>query len=382
MFGSRLWISSRSRVALFGQPGAMGAASTIAHSHAPLEHHPTVIRSSPRDDPGGVGLHTPPHRNQPLHAIRTENLTRTYGSRRGIQDVELSIPQGALYGFLGPNGAGKTTTIRVLLGFLRPTGGRATVFGLDCWSKSAAIKADVGYVPGDLRLWPWLTGHSALLLFASIRGRELKAEGQRLAEVFELDLGVRVRSMSRGMRQKLGLILALAHKPRLLILDEPSSALDPLMQERFRGLLREAAGQGATVFFSSHTLGEVESLCERVAIVKRGLIVADDTLDGLRSQARHEFDIRWAGGAGARVETPRLLRLTAKTPDRWAGIVEPEGLQPFLAFLAGKPVADIRLAKPDLETIFRRYYDSELDAAAPPLATTAPALAGTNGGGR
>lgn len=356
----------------------MGAASTIALSEALIEHRPTDIRSSPRDDPGGVGLPTPPHRNQLLHAIRTENLTRAYGSRRGIQDVELSIPQGALYGFLGPNGAGKTTTIRVLLGFLRPTGGRASVFGLDCWSKSAAIKADVGYVPGDLRLWPWLTGHSALSLFASIRGRELKAEGQRLAEVFELDLGVRVRSMSRGMRQKLGLILAMAHKPRLLILDEPSSALDPLMQERFRALLREAAGQGATVFFSSHTLGEVESLCERVAIVKRGLIVADDTLEGLRSQARHEFDIRWAAGGGDRVEAPRLVRLSVRTAERWAGIVEPGGLEPFLAFLAGKPVADIRLAKPDLETIFRRYYDSEMDAAPP----AEPALAASTGGAR
>ena len=317
-----------------------------------------------------------------MHAIRTENLTRTYGSRRGIESVDLTIPEGSLYGFLGPNGAGKTTTIRVLLGFLRPTTGRAAVFGLDAWSRSAKIKADVGYVPGDLRLWPWLSGHSALSLFASIRGRDLNAHGQNLAKVFELDLSVKVRSMSRGMRQKLGLILAMAHKPRLLILDEPSSALDPLMQERFRGLLRDSARQGATVFFSSHTLGEVESLCERVAIVKRGLIVADDTLDGLRSLARHEFDIRWSGGVGTQLEPPAGVRLLTRTDAQWSGIVEPSGLPAFLAFLAGKPVSDMRLGKPDLETIFRRYYDSQEDPGAPEPGASATGTVAIAGGAR
>jgi ABC-2 type transport system ATP-binding protein len=292
-------------------------------------------------------------------AIQTQALTRVYGQRRGVSDVTLSVEPGALYGFLGPNGAGKTTTIRVLLGFLRPTSGTATVFGRDCWHDSATIKAEVGYVPGDLRLWPWLTGRSALKLFGSIRGRDLMREGERLAEVFGLDLSVRVRSMSRGMRQKLGLILSMAHRPKLLILDEPSSALDPLMQERFRDLLRQAAADGTTVFFSSHTLSEVESLCRRVAIVKGGRIVADDTLEGLRAQAVHEFDVRWASARAGDEAAPAFVRLSQKTAARWAGTVEPGRLDEFVRFVAQRPVADIRLARPDLETIFRRFYETD-----------------------
>jgi ABC-2 type transport system ATP-binding protein len=295
-----------------------------------------------------------------MPVIQTQQLTRLYGHRRGISDVNLAIEAGSLYGFLGPNGAGKTTTIRVLLGFLRPSFGEARIFGRDCWRESALIKEQVGYVPGDLRLWPWLTGHSALSLFSRIRGREMRSEGQRLAEVFELDLSVKVRSMSRGMRQKLGLILAMAHRPKLLVLDEPSSALDPLMQDRFRELLREAAGRGSTVFFSSHTLSEVEALCERVAIVKSGRIVADSTLESLRKQARQEVSISWADGVGERIERPRFLRLRSATADSWTGYIEDQSLRDFIEFLRGKPVSDLRITRPDLETIFRRYYDPDV----------------------
>jgi ABC-2 type transport system ATP-binding protein len=296
-----------------------------------------------------------------LSIIQIRQLTRTYGARRGIQDVSLEVAPGSLYGFLGPNGAGKTTTIRVLLGFLRPSSGEARVFGMDCWRESARIKREVGYVPGDLRLWPWLNGHSALSLFGSIRGREVKTRGRQIAEMFELDLGVKVRAMSRGMRQKLGLVLAMAHGPKLLVLDEPTSALDPLMQDRFRDYLREQARQGATVFFSSHTLGEVEALCERVAIVRSGKIVADSTLDELRKQARHEFDVRWKDGVGARVAPPTGATLTTTSAERWVGTVEEAGLGELIALLAGKPIADVRIARPDLETIFRRYYESDAE---------------------
>lgn len=292
-----------------------------------------------------------------MSIIQINQLTRSYGTRRGIHNVSLNVAEGSLYGFLGPNGAGKTTTIRVLLGFLRPTSGQARVFGKDCWKHSAWIKREVGYVPGDLRLWPWMNGHSALSVFGAVRGRELKARGKQIADMFELDLGVKVRAMSRGMRQKLGLVLAMAHDPKLLVLDEPTSALDPLMQDRFREYLRELASKGSTVFFSSHTLGEVEALCERVAIVRSGEIVADSTLDELRAQARHEFDIRWADGAGARLPAPAFLSLTGATADRWTGSIDASTLPDLIALLAGKPIADLRIARPDLETIFRRYYE-------------------------
>jgi ABC-2 type transport system ATP-binding protein len=288
--------------------------------------------------------------------IETVNLTRTYGQRRGIEGVSLSIGPGSLYGFLGPNGAGKTTTIRVLLGFLRASGGSARVFGKDAWAESAAIKAEVGSIPGDLRLWGWMSGLRALRLFERIRGRPMLEHGQTLAEMFELDLSVRVRAISRGMRQKLGLILALAHKPRLLILDEPTSALDPLMQDRLRNHLRAVARAGSTVFFSSHTLGEVEALCERVAIVRAGRIVADATLDELRATARHEVRIDWRDGLGERVERPGFLNLSQQSAARWNGTLDGP-VDPLIAWLVGKPIADVSITKPDLETLFRRYYD-------------------------
>src|SRR6058998_117085 len=180
-----------------------------------------------------------------------------------------------------------------MLGFLRPTSGEARIFGLDCWRDSKVIKRDIGYLPGDLRLPAWMNGANALSIFGAVRGRDLARSGRELAEKFDLDLRVKVREMSRGMRQKLGLILALAHSPRLLVLDEPTSALDPLMQQVLHELLRQLAAAGHTVFFSSHSLGEVEQLCDRVAIVRDGELVADESLAALRDRAGHDLTIRW-----------------------------------------------------------------------------------------
>lgn len=305
-------------------------------------------------------------------AIELRSLTKSYGARRGISDVNLSIGAGSLYGFLGPNGAGKTTTIRCLLGLLRPTAGAASVLGLDCWRNSAAIKTEVGSIPGDLRLWPWLTGLRALSLFGLIRGRALSPYGKELADELELDLALPVRKMSRGNRQKLGIVLALAHKPRVLILDEPTTALDPLMQERLRGMLRRAARDGACVFFSSHTLAEVEALCDRVAIVKAGRIVADSTLAQMRADAGYDVDILWR--AGLAPQPPAWLALLA-TRRMGTGQHEPQGSRWITRFRpsseAGLPqlleliaqhkeaIADIKLAQPDLETLFRRFYESD-----------------------
>lgn len=290
-----------------------------------------------------------------MAVITIHALTRTYGSRRGIEGVALEVPEGSLFGFLGPNGAGKTTTIRVLLGFLRPSSGAAAIFGMDCWGKSKQIKAEVGYVPGDLRLPPWFTGSKALSLFGAVRAREMMTHGRELAEMLELDLSVRVRNMSRGMRQKLGLILAMAHRPRLLVLDEPTSGLDPLMQDRFREILRERARAGCTVFFSSHTLSEVEALCDRVAIVREGRIVADSSLDELRKQAGHEVMIRWRGTAP---EVPAFLSVRSRDGAVWHATLS-ESVEKLVVWLAGKPVEDLMVGRPDLETLFRRYYQSD-----------------------
>lgn len=290
--------------------------------------------------------------------IETNSLSRYYGQRRGIEAVNLAVPEGTLFGFLGPNGAGKTTTIRVLVGLLRPSSGTARIFGLDCWHDSERIKREVGYMPGDLRLQPWLTGRRALSIWGRIRGRNLMAAGRELAERFDLDLSVKVRNMSRGMRQKLGLMLALAHRPRLLVLDEPTVTLDPLMQATVQQLLREMAAAGHTVFFSSHMLGEVEQLCDRVAMIRQGQLVADEPLAQLRSRAGHQVTIRWRDAAAAAAEPPEILSLDEREELTWSGFLTGP-VEPFLAWLAGRPVDDVSIGRPDLETLFRHYYAAE-----------------------
>jgi ABC-2 type transport system ATP-binding protein len=294
-----------------------------------------------------------------MAAIETESLTRRYGPRRGIENVNLSVPEGSLYGFLGPNGAGKTTAIRVILGFLRPTSGSARVGGLDCWRQSARVKARVGYVPGDLRLYPWLNARSAMSLVGRVRGMELIRRGMELADLLDLDPAVTVRRMSRGTRQKLGLLMALAPDPPVLILDEPTTGLDPLVQERLRGCLRDRARAGHTVFFSSHTLGEVEQLCDRVAIIRDGRLVSDDTLDAMRRKGGHEVVIRWTDAAAAASEPPPALRLSRRDGLVWVGVHEGP-VASLTAWLAGRSVEDLSVNPPDLETLFRKFYEGEV----------------------
>jgi ABC-2 type transport system ATP-binding protein len=290
--------------------------------------------------------------------IVTESLTRSYGPRRGIDSIRLTVPEGALFGFLGPNGAGKTTAIRVMVGLLRPSAGVARIFGLDCWRDTRKIKAEVGYVPGDLRLHTWMDGHQALRIWEQARRRKLSAYGRELAQRLDLDLSVKVRRMSRGMRQKLGLILALAHKPRLVILDEPTVTLDPLMQTVVHGLLREMAAAGHTVFFSSHTLGEVEQLCDRVAMIREGRIVADESLDSLRARAGHEVTIRWRDAASASADPPAFLKVDKRAGLVWSGTLNGP-VDQLIGWLAQRPIDDVSIGRPDLETLFRAYYGSQ-----------------------
>ena len=291
--------------------------------------------------------------------IETRGLTRRYGERVGLEDVDLAVGDGTVFGFLGPNGAGKTTAIRLLLGFLRPSAGSASVLGLDCWRDSHRIKRDVGYLPSDLRLWPWMTAESALRVAGRVRGRDLGPAGRTLAERFELEPDVRVRAMSRGTRQKLGVVLALAHDPRLLVLDEPTVGLDPLMQDELTRALRERAEAGCTVFMSSHTLSEVEATCDRVAIVRRGRIVADETLEVLRGRARRRVEVVFRDAEAARrAEPPSALVVLERSGARLAGELDgPAGA--LAAWLAGQDVADFVVHPPDLETLFRGFYREE-----------------------
>lgn len=291
-----------------------------------------------------------------MSLITIEQLTKRYGMRLGIDRLNLNVPEGAVYGFLGPNGSGKTTTIRVLLGYLKPSTGRAHVFGQDCWAASRMIKSEVGYVPGDLRLHTWMTGRVALQIAGQARGRDLARKGAELADYFGLEMSVKVVRMSRGMRQKLGLILALVHEPKLLILDEPTTSLDPLTQERLYDHLRLMARNGHTVFFSSHVLSEVEDLCNRVAILREGRLVTDETIDHLRERAPRAVTIRWQSRDNAEPATPpAMLTLRRRLGPVWE--CDLKGKVPeLLAWLAGQSIEDVEISRPNLETLFRQYY--------------------------
>lgn len=297
-----------------------------------------------------------------MSVIVIEQLTRRYGRRVGIEGLNLHVGDGTLFGFLGPNGSGKTTTIRVLLGLLKASKGTAGIFGLDCWRDSHRIKAEVGYLPGDLRLYPWLTCRDAIGIFGQVRGRDLNHAGIELAAYFDLDPDLRVRSMSRGMRQKLGLILALAHRPRLLVLDEPTASLDPIMQDRLYRHLRTLAAAGHTVFFSSHTLSEVERLCDRVAILREGRLVADETLDALRARARRMVTIRWQSTVKAADIGPLEFLDVFEQQDRQWQATLTGAVMELVRWSANQPIEDLSIGLPDLGSLFQQYYaDSEKD---------------------
>ena len=293
-----------------------------------------------------------------MSVISTEQLSRNYGQRVGVENVSLHIKAGEIFGFLGPNGAGKSTTIRLLLGFLKPDSGRAEIFGKDCWSHSDQVKQQVGYLPGDVRLYPWLTARRALRIFGLVRGVDLTQRGQSLAERFKLEMDVPVRRMSRGNRQKVGLLLALAHEPKLVVLDEPTSGLDPLVQIELAHILAEMASAGHTIFFSSHTLSEVEDLCHRVAIVRRGQIVADEPLDALRKRAHRIVELTYQHDVSCNgVELPEFLRMVRSHQRRC--VCELHGTTPELVrWAAEEPLADISIGPPDLERVFHEYYQS------------------------
>ncbi len=209
----------------------------------------------------------------PVAAIRTSALTKDYGAGRGLFELDLQVSPQEVFGYLGPNGAGKTTTIRLLMGMIRPTRGSAHIFGLDCTRDSVEVKRKVGYLPGDIPQFGSLRGGEIVAYLGGMRGGVDRKRVRAIAERFDLDLNRRFRAYSSGNKQKLAIVLAFMHKPDLLILDEPTSDLDPLNQQEFYALLRETRDDGATVFLSSHVLSEVEKVCDRVGIIRAGHLV-------------------------------------------------------------------------------------------------------------
>jgi ABC-2 type transport system ATP-binding protein len=228
-------------------------------------------------------------------AIELEKLTKSYGSHRGIVDVDLTVNEGEAFGFLGPNGAGKTTTIRTILDHIRPTSGRARVFGIDTTVDPVAIHRRVGYLPGEFQLYDKLTGGQTIAYFANLRGGVDPLYQADLIARLDIDPSRRFKEYSKGNKQKVGLVIALQHRPDLLILDEPTSGLDPLVQQTFYEVIREAKAEGRTIFLSSHILSEVEKTCDRVAIIRDGRLARVGRTVDLRDLAHHQVELVFAG---------------------------------------------------------------------------------------
>ncbi|HEU5369117.1 MAG TPA: ABC transporter ATP-binding protein, partial [Ktedonobacterales bacterium] len=229
--------------------------------------------------------------------IEVEGLTKSYGSKRGIMDVSFEVEEGEVFGFLGPNGAGKTTTIRTLMALLRADAGTARIAGMDAWQQSVEIKKLVGYLPGELSLDPGLTGGQILEYFGHLRGGVDQAYLKQLIKRLDLDPTRKFRQYSSGNKRKIGLIQAFMHRPRLLVLDEPTNGLDPLNQQEFNRMVAEARDAGSTVFLSSHILIEVEQTCDRVGIIREGRLVRVGGVAELKDIKRHEVTITFVGDA-------------------------------------------------------------------------------------
>jgi ABC-2 type transport system ATP-binding protein len=227
--------------------------------------------------------------------IQIEKLTKSYGVHRGVIDIDLDVNEGEAFGFLGPNGAGKTTTIRTLLDHIRPTSGRALVFGIETTVDPVAIHRRVGYLPGEFSLYDKLTGGQTIEYFANLRGGVDSAYQAALVERLDIDPSRKFKELSKGNKQKIGLVVALQHRPDLLILDEPTSGLDPLVQQTFYEVIREAKAEGRTIFLSSHILSEVEKTCDRVAIIRDGRLAKVDRVEALRDLAHHQVELRFPG---------------------------------------------------------------------------------------
>ena len=291
--------------------------------------------------------------------IHTERLTKSYGPHRGVTELDLDVEEGEIFGFLGPNGAGKTTTMRVLLDLIRPTAGRAEVFGIETTADPVAIHRRVGYLPGEFDMYDRLTGAQTIAYFANLRRGVDPGYAAELIERLELDPSRRFKEYSKGNKQKVGLIVALQHRPDLLILDEPTSGLDPLVQQTFFGMVREARAEGRTVFLSSHIIGEVDRTCDRVAIIREGRLVQVDSIEAIRRLAFHHVELTFA----APVATAIFSSIEGVSDVEAVGttlrmrVAGPIG--GVLAAAAPHGILDVVSREPNLEDVFLAQYGAD-----------------------
>lgn len=299
-------------------------------------------------------------------AIRTEGLTKRYGTSTALRELDLELDPGEVVGYLGPNGAGKTTTIRLLLGLARPTAGRAEIFGFDCQRKTVAAHRRLAYVPAEANLWPSLTGEETLYLLGRVQGRVDLGYRVELVERFNLDLTKKVRAYSKGNRQKVLLIAALMSRPDLLVLDEPTGGLDPLMEQAFRLSVCEAREHGQTVFLSSHILSEVEALCDRVAILRDGRLAEIATLTHLRHLSALSVEATFGG---VPPDLSRVSGVVRAVVDGCRVHLQLQGsIAPLIAALVGTDLRGLLSREASLEDLFLAYYGPSqvLDQDVPP----------------
>lgn len=290
-----------------------------------------------------------------MQAIQVENLTRLYRNGRGVKGVNLQVQQGEVFGFLGPNGAGKTTLIRTMLGFMHPQSGTVNLLGMNALTQSRTIRARVGYLPSDPALYDFLSGQANLDFALAVRGIKNRSRVKELADRLEIDLKRRLKTLSRGNKQKVAIIATLAHDPDLIILDEPTSGLDPLVQEIFSSLIREEQARGKTVFMSSHVLSEVESLCDRVGVIRDGQIVTVDQVENLKKNRVKYVSVEFREAAPDLAKVAGVKDL--QVDGRKARFTFHGAIDPLLGELARRSVVDLNLSDPPLEEIFRAFYE-------------------------
>lgn len=295
-------------------------------------------------------------------AIRVKGLTKDYGGGKGVFGLEFAVEKGEVFGFLGPNGAGKTTTLRQLMGFIRPDGGSAAILGMDCFAQAAAIQAHVGYLPGELALMEDMTGGQFIEFIARMKGLRDRGEAKRLCERFELDGRAPIRKMSKGTKQKVGLVCAFMARPELLLLDEPTSGLDPLMQNRFIELVLEARARGATVLLSSHLFEEVERTCQRAGILRAGRLVTVEPVEALRRGRARTLRFTLADPAAAQALAAGWPGAVAAASQVSVTVSGPAQLQKLLALAAGHPVQDLEARGQTLEELFLHFYGEGSEA--------------------
>ena len=286
-----------------------------------------------------------------MYAIETNHLTKYYGKSRGIEELNLTVNKGEFFGFIGPNGAGKSTTIRTLLGLIKSNSGSASVLGLDIQKDKEAILERIGYLPSETTFYAGMRGRDVLKLSADLRKRDCREEAEILCERLQLDSSKKVEELSFGNKKKLAIICALQHRPELLILDEPTGGLDPLMQREFFQILQERNAEGTTIFLSSHILAEVQRNCSRAGIIRDGKLIACDSVEALSRTNAKRVHVQ----GDVSVEELKEVR-DLRSTEHGVTFLYGGDIQSLLRVFAKQPIQDLSISEPDLEEIFMHYY--------------------------